>query len=1245
MGPNNTPEQQSKESNQSRMERLAQQAVQEIISRLHEIDNSPDLSPQEKAQQKSEISSSVLNKHLQIQEALENLKQSTRSGEASEQQKKDIQKEQQNLRQSFIKISTLADNDVRVVENDKAQRILRELSKVAPPTDSEAVAIQDALGDYLLGDRAKDIIITKPGETKSDFMQALDNLAGGNQIAADKIKTALVNRAIDFDMNQAEMIENFNQVAPENNSSENRTQNGRPEQSIDEQRFGADYIYYQNRFTDEQLKLIKSFYSPEGFVTYMEKMSNGDDQDKNDKSFKSTERVRNEKREIRESIKKYYEKNPEELKGKDLNQKIEADLTRHWGEKVSGDLNWKVSDVINQLFLELQQKAPNKFYDQIMQEDIFNGPSVILKKIQTAINALSTKVDHIEGDGTELATRMENLKLYRYAVAEHVIEERNDPKDPNNINKKIYPRIKPIPFGEKIDLGLFVAHINMTIDQTIHKTEYFHNARAIYNHPPGEKGFYHQLGEFAEQLKGADIEEILTLPDGQYVLEAYQLYEKMLQEDFAQLDHRHRPDQLTNKLERVNSEIEEEVIKQLTDFYPDLSRQRIKNIVNAGVGIGRGMTLTESEMSAYADPVDSDGKGMVASYSTNDAGSLNVFNPMHTIMRWQGEHNFNSAYFMPVGGEPGAWDHNKAWKNMAKYMDSYIVGKGRGEGKDGLHKEVFADSLTNIGGVGGFGTRKGWRMLQALEGHFVYDKDGTIQASDTFQAMEAMGYEAIFNFVTLKQLGKPLMKEVNKPDQVEERNKLFEYIYSKYFHTGDKSTFQKSDFNNYMAELRKKGEESALKEIKKNGSPSVEGTWEEQVTYETSNLFMENLLAHYTFARMPTKFMRIDKNRLHENGISNWETVWREFRDKKNPPWTRGDFDHVMKDLTMAEMLLRRKIGKIIREKIKLNKDWTLDKIDEITDLPYRLNSKNIRELLSENESDDANRQKKNFKSPEEIEKVVELYEQISKHFRNSKFLDGQGKKEINAFKFTFGMEDTDLSLMGFRGTGPRMTARAIKDTATMEKELIPWIIQMPFVLNEVAINGKHDFAPIIEYMRKAQQALSGIHGVPGSYKFLYKIAGTVINYFKKDGMAKPLFGLFRLGQKNSIAAEYAGRSSAVWEWDSRDIDRFAVALESFQLLKNSPYDLQAPGNDGKYTGGKLEDRWIKLPGLKPFKFGKKRHVDYEFNALKLRKEHGADWRAISWDMLNQFVPLAIAFLLWKYMKDALDEATGEKKK
>ena len=243
-------------------------------------------------------------------------------------------------------------------------------------------------------------------------------------------------------------------------------------------------------------------------------------------------------------------------------------------------------------------------------------------------------------------------------------------------------------------------------------------------------------------------------------------------------------------------------------------------------------------------------------------------------------------------------------------------------------------------------------------------------------------------------------------------------------------------------------------------------------------------------------------------------------------------------------------------------------------------------------------------------------------------------------------MEDTDVSLMAFRATGPRMVARAVKDVGSIESTITNWIINMPLVLNEIAINGKHDISPIIEYMRKAQRAITDVNGVEDTYEHMYKVAGVVINYFKKDAIAKPLFGIFGVGKRNSIAAEYAGRSTAVWEWDSRDIDRFCIALESFGLLKPQPYNLQKFG-DGEFKGCAKENVWWKLPFLdKPIKTPfKKRHVDYEYNALRLRAEHGGLPIHMAIDIIGQFLPILAIFLLWKYIEESLKEASGGKKK
>jgi len=1147
-------------------------------------------------------------------------------------------KKSKEAKRIFLEAGVMKDNHIEVLD-PKSQILVDEITakiKSGEITDRGAITIEQTIGKQLI----EGVVIGGKGQQQSEFDQGLKVLKQIDPQTADLLKKPLRDNAETFGTTAEEIDKKFEASTPE------MTLTPEQQQMMEEDRnerdpFVRDKIsYYQSRFTDEQLELISTFYSPEKFVDYMEQLSNETSDGKKDQA-----KVLEEKKKIEEHIKHYYEKNPEALKGEKLEKKVQDDVERHWGEEVSERMNWRVSDIINQLFLELQQKSPHKFYEEIMQEDIFQGPAMIQKRIQAAINSLMTKVGQIETHKDDpLYQRLEKIKplLYRHMADKPWIDERDGKK---------YPRLKPLPYGENISASDFIQYLNTEIDHTIHKAEYFHNSRAIYGHPAGEKGFYNQLGGFAENMRGTDIDEIMLLPDGQYIMQAYQLYEKYLEEDFASLDWRHRPDQFQNQLERVNSKLEIEIFDQLKKFYPHLTKERVRNIVNSAVGISRGMFLTESEKSAYADPVDAEGKGMVASYSTNDAQSLNVFNPLHNALRWQGEHNWNMMYFMPVEGQPGKmWEHKKAWNNMARYMDTFLAGKGRDKGE---LPELFADAMMDINNVGGPNKRKGWRMNYSFDGHYVWDPDNTINAPKTFKAMEAIGYEGIAHLINSDEMWSKLLEATDKtaPDQAKERKDLFRYLYKRYF-CEDQNKFQESDLDNYLAKLRVQGEKNTLAKIKKNkGTTSygeesiIKGSWEEQVTYETSKLFMKNTKAHYVAARMPSKFLRIDRNRFTENGVSRWERIQKELNKDKG--WDIAEFDLVMKDLTMTEMLFRREISRQIREQMSFNKDL---KLNEIENLPSKLNEAMIRKLLSKDSLG-----KNEFKSEKDIQRVVDLWRHINKDYNNEQFLDGEGTAKIKEYKFTFGLEDTDISLIPYRGTGPRMIARAIKDIGSVEATVTPWLLNMPNIMNEIAVSGKHDFSPIIEYMRKAQKAIFDIHGTDEAQKFIYKLSGTVINYFKKDGMAKPLFGLLRLGQKNSIAAEYAGRSTAVWEWDSRDIDRFAVALESYRLLPKNAYDLNKTERakldkktgkwvEGGFTGGQPEDRWIKLPGLKPFKFGKKRHVDWEWNAARLRKDHGADWKAISWDMFNQFVPLAIAFLLWKYIKDAMDEASGKKK-
>jgi len=1233
MGPNNTPEQRPPEKS---MAQQAQEAADRAIAQIHAsydarfAQANSIQNDEERIRAKAQIAQEAAR---EIREEINQRKTSAESGQID--RPEDAKAKADNAKKTFLKIKELNKEGINVVDT-KSQVIVDKIVekiKNGEITDQGALAIENTIGKQLIDG----VVFSGANDQLSSFEKGLKDLLQVDPQAAIPIVGDIFSHPETYGTTEDGLREKLGIAAPEENEN-NQNRSGRAEtvitgdKQIDDEMIESgllhDMQYYQSRFTNEQIKLIQTFYSPAAFANYIENLSKETTSGENNPA-----KLLLEKNKIAEHIKHYYENNPDKLGGKNIEEKVKIELEKHWGEVVSEKMNWKVSEVVNQLFLELQQKSPHKFYEEIMQEDIFQGPGMIQKRIQSALNSLMTKIGQIEKDGNEsdpMHQRLKEIKplLYRHAADKPYIDVRGD-------NDKKYPRLKPLPYGENVDTSDFIQYLNSTIDHTLHKAEYFHNSRAIYGHPAGEKGFYNQLGGFAESLRGTDIDEIMMLPDGQYIMQAYQLYEKFLEEDFASLDWRHRPDQLQNQLERVNSKLEIEIFDQLRGFYPTLSKERVRNIVNSAVGISRGMFLTEAEKSAYADPVDAEGQGMVASYSTNDAASLNVFNPLHNALRWQGEHNWNMMYFMPVEGQKGSWDHTRAWTNMAKYMDSFIAGKGRDSKK---LPSLFADAMMDINQVGGPNKRKGWRMDYSFDGHYVYDPDNTINAPETFKAMEAIGYEGIAHLISSEGKWKKLLGATEKtaPDQVIERNNLFKYIYQRYF-SEDPDNFQESDFNSYFTKLRKSGEKAAFDKVGKNGLIE-KNSWDEQIAFETSKLFLQNTLAHYVAARMPTKFLRIDRNRFTEDGVSRWERIQKELNKDKG--WDITKFDLVMKDLTMTEMLFRREMSKQIREQMSLDKDWSLNRINEIKNLPFRLNEAVIRKLLSKNSEEEGA-----FKSPEEIQRVVDLWKHINNDFNNEKFLDGEGATKIKDYKFTFGLEDTDISLIPYRGTGPRMVARAIKDTGSIEASVTPWLMKMPDVLSEIAVNGKDDFSPIIEYLKTAKKAINDVHGSEGAQEFVYKVAGTVINYFKKDGRAKPLFGLFGIGRRNSIAAEYAGRSTSVWEWDSRDIDRFCVALESYRLLPKNPYDSNKT-EGGKFIGGKLVDRWIKLPFLKqPIKFGKKRTIDFIYNSAKLRKEHGADWKAITWDMVNQFLPMALALILWKYMKDALDEASGTKKK
>ena len=1197
VGPNDAPEQQTgKESNQVRMEQLAQQAITEAINQIL----TSGASSQEQEQQLRTLAAEEMGKLKQSHETVITIEQQEKKGELTAEQKKDLKDAKGNLHQALIQVSTLADKDVKVTENGKAQAILKELAK-KHISESQAVTIQETIGDWILGE--KEIVFGKKGE-KSDFDKALDQLKSIDEEAHRKMEDSLVNIAESFEMKKDEMRERFEEPKDMTQEEYYREMEKHPEEA----QYKSDCREYYQRFTTEQKEFLHIFYTPERFLDYVKKSI---------ETYSANIELKAKTEEkLLESFKNINKKPPS---GEELNKLIDQRVKIN----VSNEINYSLSDIINQLYRQLQIDRPQKFFEEVEREDFMHGIEPIRNKISITIQTLQTNLETLEKSKDEDTKKMFDVKLVNQQEEGYIIDERN-----KNGKMQPYPRVRPLPYYADVNLSKYVQSLSLNFNHWRHRGEYLHNARAIFSQPAGKEGFYENLGSYAEKLSSTDLDEIMMLPDGNIVYQAFILYDKFLDEEFASQDWRHRTNQFTNQLERVNTKLEDQIINHLMELYPEAPEVRIRNAVNVAVGMSRGVFLNEPEKSAYADPTDVEGKGHPASYSTNDAAALDVFNPLHTIMRWGGEQHWNMLYFMPMEGHKGMWDHTKMWKNMDLYYKSFLEGR-KGLGDIGGKKNLLVDELMDLSNVGGPSKRRGWRMLQSLEGHFIYDEDGTPNYPKTYEAMDMIGYEAIADFLN-NQVEKKFLSATTKnkdhPDWYQEKNKWFENMYKRYF----EPLGEKTDFNQYMSDLRKLGEEKALIRFKET-KPGFENwkEFDELIELETSEMFIERALIREVALRFPTKFLRLDRDRFHEDGIGNWRKIFDIVKREKR--WDRDHFNDVMKDLITGEMLLRNDISGKIKQGLSLDRKLGLG---DFAHLPFKLNENTLKELLSEK------------KIPEKrINEVLFVYNKIKDNFLKSSYLDVKGIKERKEYTFTFGLEDTDFTLMAFRGGGPRIVPRAIKDVGIMEREVMPWIDKMPQFLNEIAINGKHDFSQIIEYLRKAKEAYNGVHGIGGSaegvYGFTYKIATAAINYFKKDSMAKPLFGLFRLGRRNSMAAEHAGRSTAVWEWDSRDIDRFCIALESYRLIPKNYWDLSKPPTPDEFHNVFIKLPFFKHPVKTPFK---KRNVNFEYNAAKLRKEQGGDWKAITWDMVNQILPLALAFLLWKYIKDSLDEVSGKKK-
>ncbi len=974
----------------------------------------------------------------------------------------------------------------------------------------------------------------------------------------------------------------------------------------------------------------------------------------------------------------YYEK----IQAEEIKKDPSLDKTKI-AQKASEQMEVKISLLFAKLYTRLDHESPKEFFQSIEQEDIMKGITPVKSELKRRITLLGTSLApyqvELEKSGKEAPKFFQRLEQDTETVSVNV-----------KGSLKPRPRFRTKLEAEEASGSHFAHYLDQIVDHYIEARRYTHNSRAVFLHPvDAQTGFYGQLAKFAAETSMLDFDQMMLLPDNDIFQSAFGLYNKMIEEGFAKNDWRHSAGMFTAQLNKHTTQIEGRVLEQLSAMFGDASEERLTAALTMAVGASRGMFLTEVEMAAHADPhLNETGGSTFTSYYHQDATALMAFNPQHLLARFAGGPNLlDPIFFLPVDSFKGSQaftDHHALWDKAEKYKASFI------KGREPLPEQTFFDKLNNIGLVGGPMQRKGWRTAWQLDSLYISDKVTNEKGQSyvktnhlkTFQHLENIGYELLQDYVTKlgphpKAGDDDLLKArstfgMSKEQSAlyEQKDALFKYIFEKYFDKDPK------DLGKYMDKIRDAKRNEVLGKVRSGLSApdDIEGEVEAAASFE----FLDRMLARVIVKRLPSKIIRMDRDRLSPDGTSRYKKVMKDMGLEGES----DKFDNIMTDMLLAEQMLRRDVSRqmyIKRDSGKPGEEWKYGEID------YEMNPDTIKALLGPLIA-------KGKMDQTRLNNVLKLFGHIQSNYIDFKYTTGpnKGKEFVDVdlvpffkhggaqerkSKYTIALDETDMSFIPFRGGGESVLARSLRDVAAVEKGVSEPITQLVKTLRDMAINGKKDFGPVIEIIQKVWGAMDGIIGFPYANELASNLASMTIMYMKKDTQARAMMGAFGIGRFNSMAAESVHRKTGVWEWDSSDIDRFITALEARNLVPGTPYNIASePEKEPVYLtlpflkkpmkmpekistsklagllGGDSKTGKFKIPGIdKEFTIPDvplfwKRKRNHAVWSKSLREKFGGTKNDMFFDILNKYLPAFLLFILIAQIKKAFENSEGKKK-
>lgn len=864
---------------------------------------------------------------------------------------------------------------------------------------------------------------------------------------------------------------------------------------------------------------------------------------------------------------------------------------------VSDELERKIVLTYSNMYSRIDKSRPDKTFEEIEQEGgIYDSIRAVESRFKSSLESMAKRIGNMD----ELPEQLRNIKFYGHYSIQSLREKTLPIGDLKSGEKKTQYQYKIIPVAgvQPVSLPDFLIGLSSEVVHENSIRRYLHNVQSLFLRPPGKDGFWSQVAGYSENLKSEDIDAMMVLPDNDKLISAYRLYVKHLEEEFAKVDWIHQPSMFDVDYFKNKSKIQQRVLEDLTKMYPELAGKkeswRLHRAMAMGVGLARGIYLSEAEIAASADPhIDVEkGAPKFTSYFTNDNAATETLNPLHFFLRWQAESvTMGPLIYMPVSGldktskELRKWDHNKLWERMKQYRDSFVRGDVAfgGDPKDKTLHQLFVDILPNYAKGGSFITRGGWRMINATEG-WLYDKNGIERSFiDKFKALEYIGYEAV-------KILDPFDKHRVLP---EDKNTLFDYLARKYL-----ANEIQGDLQSYISRLGGAGDKQEAKE----------------------KLFMNTVYSRMLQQRMPSKFVRLERDRLSKTGKSLWKMVKEDMGETDV-----YKFDDAMKDLSYVEVAVRNDISKEMRAHLLSQEEDSKDLSSFVPSKEFIVDEAAIRRHITD---------------PEQQERVVKLYNSINRVISREKYLDvvAETLNSSKGYPFSVGAEELDTSFIAIRNAGSRVLSRALSDTAQIETKVTHNLKAFMAGLHHVSIDPRHDFSPLVKNIAEMKATLESIHGHAVAARVAQYMATMTVAYFKKDDVARNWrTKAFTIDRPNSLAAEFAGTHRGVWEWNVAEVSNFLTALERERIVaKNGSYDLSyqmghgAPKHKKKsFLGVKWDDVEHDAEG---FQTGK-----------TLRDMLGANGGDITKEILTKYLPLAIAAMIYSIMMKALKEQTDKK--